>query len=392
MKAEQTLKAIKDWAKKNGQKIKVGIRKQPPKWIPAEQRVKSEGVALELYASDDPDSKAWQYWFTESGQNWRYLYEQYEEFESFKNTEKFIELLDDQANEITFFIFFSEIFSDWAEKNGYEVGDHTLLNNYGQYLEAREYSPKDDPEIANYSYASKIGFKCGKIVVQRMVAKPYKTKESGYKQVRGEWMARVASNVDGILYAPYTPIRTKKALLTWLNENASTGYVSDYTAASLDKKTAKKILKDGNDSVYLYETESASDEAIKALCNPRNNTSIHLSEFALSCLSDDQIAMLINYARNGSGKIFFDIGILSDSKISAITCKNLSILDKSFDLNNWRIFVALYIDEISDKCAAMLAQIKCTILYTNEKNKKKVASFALKKTKNTASKKKRAKK
>lgn len=386
MKAEETLKAIKVWAKKNGQRIKVTARKQPPRWVPSEMREQSPGVSLSLYASDDPDAKKWDYWFPNKGQNRRFVYDRCEEFEAFRDTKTLEELLSDQANEITFFIFFSEIFWEWAEKNGYEVGDTTNIHHGDTYYEAREYSPKDDPEINNYFYASEIGFKCGNIILERMVSLPYWTKKSGYKKTAGQWSTRVVTNELS------SPIKTKKALLEWLNEYAATGYVTDYTNTSLDKKTAKKLLQDFRGAVYLYQTESASDEAIKELCNPKKHTSIHLSEFTLSCLPESQMKTLFQYARDGYGTIYLDIGILSDSEIDEITCRNIIILNKAFDLNHRRIFVDLRrILEISDKCAAILARCNCRILYKNQDHEKKVASFALKNTKSTVSKNKRAK-
>lgn len=382
MKAKETLKAIKAWAKATGQRIKITARKQPPSWIPPETREQSPGIALSLYASDDSDAKKWDYWFPDKGPNRRFVYDRCEEFEAFKDTKNLEELLSYQANEITFFIFFSEIFWEWAKEKNYEVSENTNLQCAGEYYEAREYSPKKDPGLERQLYASLIGFKCGQIILRRMVSLPYRTKESGYNQTTGEWMAEVASN------SLSSPIKTKKALLEWLNEYAATGYVTDYTNASLDKKTAKKILQDFRGAVYLYQTESASDEAIKELCNPKKRASIHLSEFTLSCLSDVQMGKLFKYAKDEHGKVYLDIGILSDGKIDETTCRNIIILNKAFNLNHRSIFVDLRrVSEISDKCAAILARCDVRIHYKNCEHEKKVASFALKKTKNTASKK-----
>ena len=294
MKAEETLKAIKDWAKKGGHRIKVGIRKQPPTWIPAEQRVKSEGVALSLYASDDADSKVWQYWFPESGQNWRYLYEQCEEFESFKNTEKFIELLEDQANEVTFSIFFSEVFAEWAEKNKYEIEEDTGIevNWFGLYYCGRVYASKDDPEIEHYNYASCICFRNGKVILSRFIIPCYRTTKNGKPATIDAQHIITAQSSDD------RPIRTKRALLKWLNKYAYTAYYSDYTATLLDIKSTRRVLASRDTAIHLYVTESATDEAIDELCKHARAKEIKLSEFTYNSLPNSQLAKLLENGAN----------------------------------------------------------------------------------------------
>ena len=78
MKTEQILLTIKEWAKNGGHKIRAAIKEEPPKWISTEKKensikaqknskLKSRGVLVSVYQSNDTDAKSWDYWFLESG-------------------------------------------------------------------------------------------------------------------------------------------------------------------------------------------------------------------------------------------------------------------------------------------------------------------------------------
>jgi len=344
MKTEQILSIIKEWAKNGGHKIRAAIKEEPPKWIstekkensikaPKNSKLKSRGVLVSVYQSNDTDANSWDYWFVESGApvfcNCGFQYP--EELEGFKSAPDIRKLLNESVSDC-YELWGLDIFRAWAEKSAYYVHDNPDMG----------YMHYDD------EFYGEAPFLSGVILFGLDSIKIYKTvslgvRESAYNNPiimppRWHKMPHYENTIIQPLerlHAYSQRIKHYKELIAWLDENANIGFLSDRCIKHLDKKTLQQVLKNrqlypGSRDFYFFELESATDDAIELLCNYSDVKVVYLSEKALNSLKETQLEKLIQSSiiRNEQKDslsnqalldLNFDIGVINRKSLDETT-------------------------------------------------------------------------
>jgi hypothetical protein len=381
MKAEQILLTIKDWAKNGGHKIRASIKKQPPSWLSlgtgeneentkgiTAKKQKTPGVTLSVYESNDEKANSWNYWFDESGDpvlcdsGDEYL----EELEGFKSKED-IENILNQSTERCYELWGLAVFRSWAEKNDYYAYDHPDMG----------YVHQDDIERSS----GVIDFDLDSIKIYKTVSmgieeRPY----SNSKIMPSMWHHMFSNNNVKVpplqrLHVYSHRIKHIKQLNDWLDEHAKIGFLRDRCVKHLDKEILERILRNrishpGSREIYLYELESATDEAINLLCSYVDIKVVYLSEKSLNSLKDTQIEKLIkssilrkenkdSLANKALLDLNFDIGMINRKSLDERTAWNIvrySYLP--FDLRptgSTLQFDLTEIENVSDECCEILS-------------------------------------
>lgn len=340
MKSELILSTIKEWAKSGGHKIRATIKEHHPKWISVENKkneinppkgskLKTRGVFLSIYESNDADAKSWDYWFVESGAPVLcYWGDEYpEELGGFKSATDINILLNKSVREC-YELWGLDIFRSWAEQNEYHAYDDP---DYSYGDKGWGYMHYNDGCYGNDEFSLSSGlisFGLNSIKIYKTVS--LGARESAYnnpKIMPPMWyhMPHQEKCIKGSLqrlHAISQRIKHRKDLVAWLDEKAKIGFISDRCIKHLDKKTLQQVLKNrklhpGSRDFYFYELESVTDDAIELLCNYRDVKVVNLSEKALCSLKTKQIERLIQHSilgkKNGSNnqalELNFDIGV-----------------------------------------------------------------------------------
>jgi len=337
MKTDQILAAVKKWAKENKYKISAKIEKAPPAWVQSEDQSQGAGVAVTISNIDPIPCEVWLQ--ENGGKVFISRKSKASEIYRIKNISEVGGGLSNAVGTHQLFAIF-DIIEEWADANGYEIGDQSLKEGYE---DSYEYGRKDDPHVEEGLYPSTICFTSGgKLTVERKITESC-------------WSFVVAGEET-------KPDKIRK----WLDENAKTELYKDYFITHLDKKAARKtISKNGVDwghVIYLYELESVSDDAIGEICKFKGT--LHLSEKSFLALTDAQIERLIKNTKpsnsntlRASMDLVIEIGIHLMGSVSEALCKKIAKHSISKHGKGRYIFNE-NIDIISDNCAAILAKCK----------------------------------
>jgi tetratricopeptide (TPR) repeat protein len=355
MKTEQILTAAKTWAKQNGFKIKAKILKTAPEWVRSENESQGAGVAVTIPEIDPIPCEIWlqesagKVFILRKSKAW--------EIYRIKNISEVGKGLTNAVETHRVLAMF-DIIEEWANANGYEIGDQSLKEGYD---DSYEYGRKDDPHVQEGFYPSTISFTSeGKLNVERKIGES--RPRSGGRT--GSWFSSVASGNE-----------TKPDnIMKWLDENAKTGFYKDHVITYLDKKTAKRIIRDNRipyADIHLYELEAATDEAIEVLC--KYDGKLTLSEKSFLSLTDAQIQKLIEntnlYYRKKdtycTRDLIIEIGIFLQGEIPEAVCKKMIKHPISKHGSNSYYLINQNVSSISEKCAAILARASSEIRYAD---------------------------
>ena len=337
MKTDQILAAVQKWAKENKYKIKAKIEKAPPAWVLSKDQSQGAGVTVRISNIDPIPCEVW----LQESAGKVFISRKSKACEIYR-IKKITEVGGGLTNAVgthqLFAIF--DIIEEWANANGYELGNQSIKEGYD---DSYEYGRKDDPYVEEGDYFFKISFtEDGKLIIDRKISELW-------------WDFVVAGEET-------KPDKIQK----WLDENAKTGLYKDYHITHLDKKAARKTIRENavnwGQEIYLYELESASDDAIEEFCKFKGT--LHLSEKSFLALRDVQIEKLIKNTKPSnrntlqtSMDLVIDIGIHLRGSVSEALCKKIAKHSISKHGNGRYIFNE-NIDIISDKCAAILAKCK----------------------------------
>ena len=365
MKTDQILAAAKKWAKENKYKIKAKIEKAPPAWVQSEDQSQGAGVTVTIPKIDPIPCEVWlqetagKVFISRKSKAW-------EIYRIKKITEVGGGLTNAVGTHQLFAIF--DIIEEWADANGYEIGDQSLKEGYE---DSYEYGRKDDPHVQDGEYPSTISFTGeGKLLVDRKIGES----RPMWGGQTGSWYFPVAT------CAETKPDKIKK----WLDENAKTGLYKDILITHLDKKTAKKIIRENSVSwgdIHLYELELATDEAIEVLCKYRGT--LQLSEKSFLSLTDSQIQKLIEstnlYHEKDILKIknlIVEVGIFLQGEVPEDVCKKI-IKHPICKHGGGHYYFNHNAKHISDECAAILAQSSAEIRYEDSSVESAVESVGM---------------
>jgi hypothetical protein len=280
MKTDQILAAAKKWAKENKYKISAKILKTAPEWVRSEDQGQGAGVAVTIPNIDPLPCKIW---LSGKGNKNSFLYKSRGwDTSDFKSISKVDNTLSD-ALETHRHISIFNIIEEWANENDYEIGEEI---GGGTDMTIYEYGRKDDPHVEEGLYPSTISFTAeGKLNIERKISESL-------------W-GHVATGKET------KPDKIKK----WLDEYAKTGLYTDYIITHLDKKTSRKLIMSSDKVIYLYNIESATDEAIQEMSKSKHGKEIHFSDLSYRSLSESQIIKLNKMVANKNGSLVIDSGV-----------------------------------------------------------------------------------
>jgi len=362
MKTDKILAASKTWAKENGFKVSAKILKSSPKWVKSEDKNTGAGISVMItgFGPEYFQAEPCEIWISDKGGKNYFLYESRAIEVSDFNVISDVEVALTDAVELHLQWGILNVIKKWTEANNYELDcDGEDFNSNGVEFRTYEYGIKDDPTVQGCFYPSMIGYSGkGNLIIQRKIAEsreaigPDGAIRGG---LTGSWWKTVAS----------TKKTTRTEIRKWLDENAKTGLYADILVTNLDKKTAKRIIRENSISpvdIHLCELESATDDAIKELCKFKGT--LHLSEKSFLVLTDSQIEMLVKSTKSSNSNalqtsmdLVIEIGIFLTGSVSEALCKKIAKHSISRHGNGRYIFNE-NLDTISDKCAAILAHCK----------------------------------
>jgi tetratricopeptide (TPR) repeat protein len=354
MKTDQILAAVQKWAKENKYKIKAKIEKAPPAWVQSKDQSQGAGVAVRISNIDPIPCEVW---LQESaGKVFISRKSKACEIYRIKNISEVGKGLTNAIETHRVLAMF-DIIEEWANANGYEIGDQSLKEGYD---DSYEYGRKDDPHVQEGFYPSTISFTSeGKLNVERKIGES--RPRSGGRT--GSWFSSVATGVET------KPDKIRE----WLDEHAKTGLYADILVTYLDKKTATRIIRDNRipyADIHLYELEAATDEAIEVLC--KYDGKLTLSEKSFLSLTDTQIQKLIEntnlyYEKDTycTRDLIIEIGIFLQGEIPEAACKKMIKHPISKHGSNSYYLINQNVSSISEKCAAILARASSEIRYAD---------------------------